>query len=369
MDIRHVDGIAQELTIIWPDDWHTHFRDGAPMQAIVPITARLFRRAVVMPNLVPAITTLDMLKRYEERVFTAATDFPDFQPVMTFALTDQTTPAEIKIYRRAGIRAGKLYPANATTNSAHGVSNLRRLAPTFMAMQDEGVLLLLHGETVSHNGQRTNPFRMESVFIQLELPWVLKNFPKLKVVLEHITTAEAAKLVLSNKHPNLAATITPHHLMYDVCDLFENGFQSALYCKPILKDASDKDALRLAAVSGHPKIFAGTDSAPHPLGKKSDPCGCAAGVFVGAAAISMYTQVFDEMNALKKLEGFLSVNGAKFYGMAVNDNTMRIVRKPWYPEPPMRIASVGEYWQIGYQPGRDDPAFAWSVEEPQKLAT
>jgi dihydroorotase len=368
MKIEFTEGKASALTFIWPDDWHTHVRDLEVMKAVVPITAKLFRRAVIMPNLVPAVSNLNMLKAYEERVLTAALLYPDFQPIMTLAITPKTTPADIKMCRRAGIRAAKLYPAHATTNSKEGVAHIRSLAPIFCEMEGVEMILLLHGETLRFpNGNRVSPFKKETVFVQTELPWILENFPKLKVVLEHITTAEAAELVLSNKYPNLAATITPHHLIYDVCDLFEGGFQSAFFCLPVLKDTSDKEALRRAATSGHPRIFIGTDSAPHSLAKKTDPCGCAAGVFVGSAALSMYVQVFDEMNALENLESFLSFNGPRFYGMAMNDNFIRLVRKPWRAEPPMRISGEGEFWQFGHRPGENmSQEFEWTMES--KLA-
>ncbi len=313
-----------DLTIQTPDDWHLHFRDGDMLQETVPATARCFRRAVVMPNLVPPVTTGALASAYRERILAARPANSRFEPVMTIYLTDTTTAQDIREAKAAGVLAAKLYPAGATTNSHSGVSSLSSLYPVLEAMVEEDMLFLVHGEvTESH----VDIFDREKVFIEQHLTQIVANFPNLRIVLEHITTSDAVDFV-SKSSANVAATITPQHLMLNRNDMLVGGIRPHNYCLPVLKRATHQQALRAAVASGNPKFFLGTDSAPHAKHRKESACGCA-GCYSAWGAIELYAQVFEELGALDKLEGFASHYGADFYRLPRNEGTITLTRESW----------------------------------------
>jgi dihydroorotase len=307
--------MSDRLILRQPDDWHLHLRDGAMLTTVVPYTARQFARAIVMPNLVPPVTTVAAATAYRDRIRKAVPAESSFQPLMSCYLTDASDPNEIERgYTTKVWAAAKLYPAHATTNSAHGVTDMKKLTHVFERMQRIGMPLLLHGE-VTEPG--VDIFDRENVFIDKVLTKLLDDFPDLKIVLEHITTAEAVDFLMS-VGSNIAATITPHHLMISRNALFEGGIRPHLYCLPIVKRERHRRALRRAATSGSAKFFLGTDSAPHAVHTKENACGCA-GIFNAPFALELYAQVFDEEQALDKLEGFASLYGPAFYGLPAND--------------------------------------------------
>ena len=309
------------LTIRRPDDWHVHLRDGAMLAAVAPHTARQFARAIVMPNLTPPITTVAAARAYRERIVAAAG--PDFTPLMTCYLTDAADPAEIVRGFEAGVWvACKLYPAHATTNSAHGVTDIATIRPVLAAMERAGMVLCVHGEVTD---PAVDIFDREAVFIDRVLTPLLRDFPALKVVLEHITTADAAAFVADGP-ATLAATITPQHLHLNRNALFAGGLRPHHYCLPLLKRERHRLAVRAAAVSGSPKFFLGTDSAPHLVGDKESACGCA-GVWNAPFALESYLAVFEQEGALDRFEGFASVHGARFYGVALNEGTVTLRRE------------------------------------------
>jgi dihydroorotase len=309
------------ITIRRPDDLHVHLRDGAMLRLVAPYTARQFARAIIMPNLAPPVTRVGQAAAYRDRIF-AATE-PGFTPLMTTYLTNDSDPDELERGHRDGVWvAAKLYPAGATTNSASGVTDIGRVARVLERMERIGMPLLVHGEVTD---PAVDVFDREAVFIDRILLKTLADFPALKIVFEHITTRHAADLVLSATFPNLAATITPHHLMLNRNALFEGGLRPHAYCLPVVKREEHRIAVRKAAVSGSPNIFLGTDSAPHVVGAKESSCGCA-GLFNAPFAIEAYAQVFDEEGALDKLEGFASEHGARFYGLALNDGSITLQR-------------------------------------------
>ena len=313
-----------DLTIQTPDDWHLHFRDGDMLQETVPATARCFRRAVVMPNLVPPVTTGALASAYRERILAARPANSRFEPVMTIYLTDTTTAQDIREAKAAGVLAAKLYPAGATTNSHSGVSSLSSLYPVLEAMVENDMLFLVHGEvTESH----VDIFDREKVFIEQHLSQIVANFPNLRIVLEHITTSDAVDFV-SKSSANVAATITPQHLMLNRNDMLVGGIRPHNYCLPVLKRATHQQALRSAVASGNQKFFLGTDSAPHAKHRKESACGCA-GCYSAWGAIELYAQVFEELGALDKLEGFASHYGADFYGLPRNEGTITLTRESW----------------------------------------
>jgi len=312
------------LTLRRPDDWHLHLRDGEMLRAVLPYTAASFGRAIAMPNLKPPVTTAAAAARYRDQILEAGAGL-DFQPLMTGYLTDTTDPDDVA----AGFAdeiwvAMKLYPANATTNSVHGVTDLAHVMPVLQRMTDIGMPVLLHGE-VTHSD--VDIFDREAVFVDTVLAPLLAELPTLKVVLEHVTTAHAAEFVASANHP-IAATITPHHLWWNRNALFAGGLRPHAYCLPILKRETDRRALRAAATSGSPRFFLGTDSAPHRVGDKEKDCGCA-GVFCAPVALAAYAQVFEEEAALDKLEGFASLHGPAFYGLDPSASTLTLERNPW----------------------------------------
>ncbi|ERP91021.1 dihydroorotase [Marinobacter sp. ES-1] len=316
--------MTRELTITRPDDWHLHVRDGAVLNSVVPATAACFGRAIIMPNLVPPVTDASMAMAYRERILAAAAD-TGFKPLMTLYLTESTTPETIREAKAAGVIAAKLYPAGATTNSASGVTDIRNIYPVLEAMADCGMLLLVHGEVTDAD---IDIFDREKVFLERVLAPTLQAFPQLKVVLEHITTADSAEFVRSHTGGNLAATLTPQHLMYNRNHMLVGGVRPHLYCLPILKRNKHQLALREAVASGDPRFFLGTDSAPHARDKKEAACGCA-GCYSAYGAIGLYADVFEELGILDKLEAFASFNGADFYGLPRNTDTITLVREPW----------------------------------------
>ena len=310
----------QRLTIRRPDDWHVHLRDGAMLQLVAPFTARQFGRAIVMPNLLPPVTSSAAAEAYRERIV-AATG-PEFAPLMTCYLTDETDPEELASGFDGRVwLAAKLYPANATTNSAFGVTDVRNIYPALERMQREGMVLCVHGEVTDPD---VDVFDREAVFIDRVLGPVMRDFPELKIVLEHITTAEAAEFV-RDSGPHVGATITPQHLHLNRNALFAGGLRPHAYCLPVVKREKHRLAVRAAAVSGSPKFFLGTDSAPHPRDAKESGCGCA-GIFNAPYALESYAAVFEEEGALDKLEGFASEHGARFYGLPLNEGTITLER-------------------------------------------
>jgi dihydroorotase len=310
----------ESLIIRRPDDWHVHLRDSAMLQAVAPYTARQFARAIVMPNLAPPITTVELASAYRERIIAAAGQ--SFTPLMTCYLTEETYPDEIERGFSGGVWvAAKLYPANATTNSAWGVTNVRNIYAALERMQRIGMVLCIHGEVTD---PEVDVFDREKVFVERVLPRMLGDFPELKVVLEHITTHEAAEFVLTGG-PNIAATVTPHHLVINRNALFAGGLRPHAYCLPVAKREQDRVAIRKYATSRSNKFFLGTDSAPHPREAKESACGCA-GIFNAPFALESYAQVFEEEGALDRLEAFASVNGPTFYGLPLNEETITLER-------------------------------------------
>ena len=316
--------MTRQLTITRPDDWHLHVRDGAVLDSVVPATAACFGRAIIMPNLVPPVTDTAAAKAYRERILAAAGD-TGFEPLMTLYLTESTTPDTIREAKKAGIVAAKLYPAGATTNSASGVTDIRNIYPVLEAMAECGMLLLVHGEVTDGD---IDIFDREKVFLERVLAPTLADFPNLKAVLEHITTADSAEFVRSHTGGNLGATLTPQHLMYNRNNMLVGGIRPHLYCLPILKRNKHQQALREAVASGDPRFFLGTDSAPHAQDKKEAACGCA-GCYSAYGAIGLYADIFEELGILDKFEAFASHNGADFYGLPRNTDTITLVREPW----------------------------------------
>jgi dihydroorotase len=316
--------MTQRLTIRRPDDWHVHLRDGAMLTAIAPYTARQFARAIVMPNLTPPVTDIAAATAYRDRIVAATGADSGFTPLMTCYLTDGADADEIARGYETGVFAAcKLYPAHATTNSAHGVTDIRALTAVLETMQRIGMPLLIHGEVTDRD---IDIFDREAVFVDRVLTPLTRDYPALKIVLEHITTAEAAAFVAEAAHP-IAATITPQHLMINRNAIFDGGIRPHAYCLPVLKREAHRIAVRRAAVSGSPRFFLGTDSAPHVVGAKESGCGCA-GIFNAPFAIEAYAQVFDEEGALDRFEGFASEHGARFYGLPLNDGVVTLVRAP-----------------------------------------
>lgn len=323
------------ITIHRPDDWHVHLRDGAMLKAVLPATARSFARAIVMPNLVPPVTTVAAAEAYRGRILAALP--PELQgrftPLMTCYLTDDARAEEIERGFKSGVfTAVKLYPANATTNSTSGVTDLAKVRAVLAAMERLQMPLLIHGEVTDAS---VDVFDRERVFIERHLTKLTRDFPGLKIVLEHVTTKDAVDFV-RGAGSKLGATITAHHLVINRNAIFAGGLRPHMYCLPVAKRESHRLALRQAATSGDPKFFLGTDSAPHPLHDKEKDCGCA-GIFSASTALEIYAQIFDEENALDKLEAFASLNGPRFYGLPPNEERIALKREAWTP--PAEISS------------------------------
>jgi len=314
-----------ELRITRPDDWHVHLRDGLVLADTVPATARYFGRAIVMPNLVPPVMTTEQALAYKERILEHIPAGSSFNPLMVLYLTDRTEPAEIERAKASGqVVACKLYPAGATTNSDSGVTQLEHIYPVLEKMAEVGLPLLVHGE-VTHSD--VDIFDREKAFIDQKLLPLTERFPTLRLVLEHITTAEAAQFVLSASD-NVGATITVQHLMYNRNHMLVGGIRPHFFCLPILKRNIHQQALQEVAISGNPKFFLGTDSAPHARSAKESACGCA-GCYTAPAALELYAEVFEELGALDKLEGFASHFGADFYKLPRNTDTVTLVKEDW----------------------------------------
>ncbi|EKO3556463.1 dihydroorotase [Vibrio metschnikovii] len=312
------------FTLTRPDDWHVHLRDGDVLQDTVRDISRYNGRALIMPNTVPPVTTTDMALAYRERIL-AAKPRAHFQPLMTLYLTDNTSPDEIRKAKASGaIVAAKLYPAGATTNSDSGVTDPKKIYPVLQAMQQEGLLLLVHGEVTT---QDIDIFDREKTFLETVLAPIVNDFPNLKIVLEHITTAEAVAFV-KQAGENVAATITAHHLLFNRNHMLVGGIRPHFYCLPILKRATHQDALVAAATSGNKKFFLGTDSAPHAQGQKESACGCA-GSYTAHAALELYAEVFEKQAKLENLAAFASHNGPDFYGLPRNTDTVTLTKQAW----------------------------------------
>ncbi len=315
---------TDRIVIRRPDDWHVHLRDGDMLKAVLGHTARQFGRAIVMPNLQPPVTTTALAAAYRQRILAALPPGSDFQPLMTAYLTDGTDPQDIAHgFTQGVLTACKLYPAHATTNSEHGVTDVAKITSVLETMQAIGMPLLVHGEVTDRD---IDIFDREAVFIERVFSKIARDFPGLKVVFEHITTAEAAAFVLESG-PNVAATITPHHLRINRNAMFDGGIRPHFYCLPVAKRETHRLALRKAACSGSPKIFLGTDSAPHAIGRKETACGCA-GLFNAPFALESYAATFDEDGALNRLEAFASENGPRFYGLPLNQGRVVLQRAP-----------------------------------------
>jgi dihydroorotase len=337
------------LTISRPDDWHLHLRDGAMLASVLPHSAKQFARAIVMPNLVPPVTTPDMAVAYRERI-KLLLGSADFTPLMTCYLTDATDPAQLaQGYRDGAFVAAKLYPAHATTNSAHGVSDIAKIDAVLDKMAEIGMPLLVHGEVTD---PAVDIFDREAVFIERVLIPMLKRHPHLKVVMEHITTEEAADFVLGGG-ANIAATVTPHHLVINRNSLFAGGLRPHAYCLPVAKREKHRLALRKAVASGSCKLFIGTDSAPHAREAKESGCGCA-GIFCAPTALEVYATVFAEEGALDHFEAFASLNGAAFYGLPPNTGTVTLARERWLvPESlPVQLDGAAETSLVPFMAGQ-----------------
>jgi len=315
--------MTDTITIRRPDDWHVHLRDGAMLQTVVAGTARQFARAIVMPNLVPPVTTVAAALAYRERIVAALPPGSDFTPLMTCYLTDGADADEIAHGHRDGVWAAvKFYPAHATTNSAHGVTDLDRVMPALERMAEIGMPLLVHGEVT---GPEVDVFDREAVFLERVLDPLRRRLPELRVVLEHITTEEAADYVREGG-ADLAATVTAHHLQINRNAIFAGGIRPHMYCLPIAKREKHRRALRRAAISGNPAVFFGTDSAPHAVPTKETACGCA-GIFTAPCAVELYAEVFEEEGALDRFEAFASLNGPRFYRLPVNEARVTLRRE------------------------------------------
>jgi dihydroorotase len=338
------------ITLTRPDDWHLHVRDGDALRTVVPHTAAQFGRAIIMPNLRPPVTTAAQAMAYAERIRAAVPEGVSFEPLMTLYLTDNLPADEIARAQDAGVVAAKLYPAGATTNSDAGVTDIRKTYKTLEAMQRAGLLLLVHGEVTSPD---IDLFDREAVFIEQQMIPLRRDFPELKVVFEHITTKEAAQYV-REAGPFTAATLTAHHLLYNRNAIFTGGIRPHYYCLPVLKRETHRQALLAAATSGSDRFFLGTDSAPHPAHLKEHATGCA-GCYTAHAAMELYAEAFDSVNALDKLEAFASFNGPAFYGLPRNTGTITLQRESWTP--PESFA----FGEAELKPLRSGEALPWKL--------
>ncbi len=336
-----------------PDDWHVHLRDGALLTHVVPDTAHRFARAIVMPNLRPPITTVDAADAYRRRILAAVPAGVSFEPLMTLYLTEATSTQEIARAKASGtVHAVKYYPAGATTNSENGVQDLANVYPVLAAMEEHDLPLLIHGEVTD---ARTDVFDRELAFIDRHMRVLLDTFPKLRIVLEHITTVDAV-IFIATAPKNVAATITAHHLLLNRNALFEGGLRPHHYCAPVLKRESDRRALIAAATSGNPKFFLGSDSAPHPRHAKESACGCA-GIYTAHAAIELYAEVFEHAGALDRLEAFASFHGADFYQLPRNADTIVLQKHSWTVPNELRFGDASVV------PFRASEPIAWALSD------
>ena len=341
------------LTMIRPDDWHLHLRDGELLAAVLPHTVRQFARAIVMPNLSPPITTVDAALAYRDRILAAAPEGVRFGPLMTLYLTDNTTTQDIAAAQRSdAVHAVKYYPAGATTNADSGVTDIEKTFDALHAMDEAGLPLLVHGEVTD---PEVDVFDREQVFVERVLAPLAERFETLKIVLEHVSTMEGVEFV-ANAREGVAATITAHHLLYNRNAMFEGGLRPHRYCLPVLKKEPHRAALMGAATGDSGRFFLGTDSAPHPAGAKQSDCGCA-GIYTAHAALELYAEVFDSAARLQALEGFASRYGPQFYGLPVNDEKITLIREPWSPPP--RYPAGNDY----LIPLRADEPVAWRLRD------
>ncbi len=340
----------QELTLTRPDDWHLHVRDGEMLKAVLPHTVRQFSRAIIMPNLKPPVRSVAEAAAYRDRIIAAIPEGKQFEPLMTLYLTDNTEPEDIVAAKASGfVKALKYYPAGATTNSDSGVTDIGKCDRVFEAMQQVDMPLLLHGEVTD---KAVDVFEREKVFIEQHLVPLKQRFPKLRIVLEHITTAHAVDFVMATD--NMAATITPQHLLFNRNALFKGGIRPHYYCLPILKHEIHRRAILQAATSGSPKFFLGTDSAPHTRDSKESACGCA-GCFSALHAMELYAEAFEGVDALDKLEGFASFYGPDFYGLPRNREQITLVKKNW------RIPDELSLTESGLVPLRAGEEMTWQM--------
>ena len=342
--------MAAEITIVRPDDWHLHVRDGAAMRDVIGHSARQFGRAIIMPNLRPPIVTVAQALAYRERIVAALPADSDFEPLMALYLTDATAPTEMRRAREAGIVAIKLYPAGATTNSDAGVSDLAEVGATLAAAEREGIVLLVHGEVTD---PAVDVFDREAVFIERHLIPLRRDFPGLKVVLEHVTTREGVQYV-AEAGENTAATLTAHHLLYNRNALFAGGLRPHHYCLPVLKREVHRQALVTAATSGSPRFFLGTDSAPHAAALKEHASGCA-GCYTALTALELYAEAFDTAGAIDRLEGFASFHGPAFYGLPRNEGTVTLRRQTW------SVPEALPFGEATLKPLRAGETLAWKL--------
>jgi dihydroorotase len=338
------------LTITRPDDWHLHVRDGAAMASVVPHSAAQFGRALIMPNLRPPVTTAAQAAAYRERILAAVSPGVEFEPLMSLYLTDNLAPEEVTLARRAGVVAAKLYPAGATTNSDAGVTDIRKTYRTLEAMQRSGMLLLVHGEVTD---PAIDIFDREAAFIDQQLIPLRRDFPELKIVMEHMTTREAVQYV-RDAGEFTAGTITAHHLLYNRNAIFTGGIRPHYYCLPVLKREVHRLALVEAATSGSPRFFLGTDSAPHPSALKEHALGCA-GCYTALSAMELYAEAFDNAGALDKLEGFASFHGADFYGLPRNAGKLTLKKEAW------TLPEKVPFGEAELKPLRGGETMAWRV--------
>lgn len=344
--------MTDSVTIRRPDDWHVHLRDGDMLRAVLPDTAAHFARAIIMPNLVPPVRTAAEAQGYRERILAALPEGHAFTPLMTLYMTDDTDAADVVAAHKAGIiTAVKIYPQHATTNSHFGITDIARIHPVLERMEKAGVPLLIHGEVTD---PEVDIFDREAVFLERVLNPLVERFSSLKITLEHVTTKDGADYVLG-AHEGVAATITPHHLMFNRNAIFQGGIRPHYYCLPIAKREVHRQALRKAVASGSTRFFSGTDTAPHTRTAKESACGCA-GLYVAPVALACYAQVFDEEGALDKLEAFTSLNGPRHYGLPVNEGTVTLVRKPAFVAEDVSLTN-GEKVHI-YRGGEN---VSWSV--------
>lgn len=342
--------MTEAITITTPDDWHIHLRDGHSLTRTVKDAANQFQRAIIMPNLVPPVLNAQQALAYKERILQRVPEGSTFEPLMVLYLTDKTTPDDIIAAKKVGVVACKLYPAGATTNSDSGVTDIFKLTATIEAMAEQGLLLLIHGEVTDAD---IDIFDREATFIEQILKPLVAQIPNIRIVLEHITTADAVNFV-TQAGTNIAATITAHHLLFNRNHMLVGGIKPHYYCLPILKRQQHQKALMAAATSGSPKFFLGTDSAPHAQHKKETSCGCA-GSYTAYSAMELYAEAFDNANALDKLEAFASYYGPDFYGLPRNTSTITLSKQSWtlpesldLDEAPLIPLCAGEviHWQL-----------------------
>ena len=346
---------GSRLVLTRPDDWHLHLRDGDVLSSVLPDTALRFARAIVMPNLQPAVTTVEHARAYRERILASLPPGACFEPLMTLYLTDVTPPAEIARAKASGfVHALKYYPAGATTNSESGVTDLKRIHPVLAAMEKHDLPLLLHGEVTD---AETDVFDREAVFIDRHLAPLVRAFPGLRMVLEHITTTAGAQFV-SAATDKVAATITAHHLLLNRNAMFAGGLRPHHYCLPVLKRETHRQALLAVATGGSSKFFLGTDSAPHPRHAKESACGCA-GIYTAHAAIELYAEAFEGAGALDRLEAFASFHGADFYRLPRNTDTLILEKRAW------TVADMIGTGRDAIVPFRAEQSVAWRLADPQ----